>query len=538
MASSSLYYFAKYVCGFTEMEVQPHWELCRFLQYWGSQKDLLILAPRGTFKSSIATVAYPLWRLTKNRDLRILVTGGELANSKNFLSTIRQIVETSVVFRELYGDWRGKGTSAEGNGTWTQTALTFSGRTKPSPQASITASSYKVTKVSQHYDLVVSDDLMNDKTVATKEIIDECEHYHDLLLPVLDPDPETGRPGSRILIGTRWDYDDLYGRLIAKEKQYRKDNVGNYRLMIYDRAAGKVDQDLNVLPGTEYFPSRFPSDYLTRIKNSMRRYFFACQYLNDPLPEGDRPFRLSRIGFFTISEYLGSSGEKLERVNEVNKHGAILPGPVHLTYFLALDPSLSEEDKSDYSAFVVIAVDPQWNIYVWDVVRRHVQPDDILEQLFDLNEKYPLVRTGIESVVFQKTLLWGFNHIARKRNKWFKIDELVPDSTQSKELRILGLEPLVSQGRVFLRCRPGTDLRDSPQNLYHTVVEGQDSLIDEMVRFPKCATDDCMDALAYTLKLLHPAGVPVEKPETEGTFMELRRLSLARNRGTRVRSLR
>lgn len=173
MARSSLYYLAKYVLKFVDVELQPHWELCDFLQKnW--QRDCLILLPRGTFKSSITSVSLPIWLfISHSRDLRILLTGGELGNAINFLGLIKQNFESNPSLRLLFGDF----SANRRKDTWHSKALSIAGRERLRAEESLTAASYSVSKVSQHYDVAIIDDLQNEKNINTKEQIDECEDY-------------------------------------------------------------------------------------------------------------------------------------------------------------------------------------------------------------------------------------------------------------------------------------------------------------------------------------------------------------------------
>ena len=59
---------------------QQHRELCQFIQY-NKKKFKLILMPRYTFKSSIATIGYTLWRLTKNPNTRVRLSAAQAIQS-------------------------------------------------------------------------------------------------------------------------------------------------------------------------------------------------------------------------------------------------------------------------------------------------------------------------------------------------------------------------------------------------------------------------------------------------------------------------
>lgn len=509
MARSSLYYFNKYILGFRDMALQPHWELCQFIEKYAGVDDCLILLPRGTFKSSIITIGYPLWSWLKDRDLRFLISSAELNNSKNFLGLIRDHIERNDRFRSLFGKWDAE----RSKDTWNESALCLSGRSRLAAEASATASSVDVTKVSQHYDKAILDDLQTDKNVASKELIDKIESYLQLLLPILDPQRYEGhdlaqaKPGPRIIVGTRWHFDDVYGRMIAYEQRRRRDGqppaLRMYIKKAFEQGGKKV-----------FFPSRFTVEYLDNLRkaSNMTPYQFSCQYLNDPMPDEESIFKLSRLGWF----YADKDGRGKRQMAGVTSD---LP-PI-LYKFTTIDPSMGETDRSDYTAIITVAVDSEWNIYIWEVLRDRLKPEEILLQMFDVHKRMNPFRMGMESVAFQRMLIWGFERMAETRGDWFYVEPLKTDNTVSKQLRIRGFEPFVTGRKVFLRVRENNDLTQHFTEMYQSLESGQDALVDEMSRFPLGTSDDCLDALAYTPQLIFPAGQPPPEPVHPRSFRAL-----------------
>ena len=514
MAYRSLYYYCKYILEFSEMELQPHWELCQFIQK-NLGLDMLILLPRGNFKSSIISVALPMWLHWRARNLRILLSSYELQNTKNFLGLIRAHIERNDLFRRICGNWESPGE------TWHTTALSLGGRTKFKAEESLTASSIRVTKVSQHYDLAILDDLQTDKNIASKDMIDAVQDYLDLLLPILDPQTEGPlarknlvKHGPRVIVGTRWLFDDIYGRMIAKEVKRRREGKPPALQMLIRRAYNKKRTKV-------YFPTRFPVAYLDSLQeeSNMSKSHFSAQFLNDPLPEADQVFKLSNMGFY-------------HSTHRVMK-GIIRPMPKLFHKFTVLDPSRGESHDSDWSAFVTTAVDTEWNIYGWDVFRdRMIGNEPIIEKMFEIHELHKPLRFGVESVLFQKSIVWGFKRACRVKGKWFHVQPLETDNKISKDWRISGFEPFVTGNTVYLRVEEGTDLTLPNEELYYALVEGQDVLADEMLRFPRAQTKDCLDALAYMPQLIHPARdtTPQDPPDAM-TFGMLKERLARRNSG-------
>lgn len=507
------------------MEVQPHWRVCRWIErhIWD---DKLMLLPRGTFKSSIGSVALPLWLLVHDRNLRILLSSGELANTKTWLSQITAILEKGPVFRALYGNWdENKRTE-----TWHSTALSVAGRTLYTAAESITATSMRVTKVGQHYDFAFIDDLMNEKNVKQSEMIQAAETYIDLLLPILDPPrkipglptPPQDTPGPRFLIGTRWHFDDAYGRTTAKDRAaQREGEPKQWRTYIRSCCAKarlipkrqRTGRNKFLLTGPFFFPSRFSEKHLNKLQRITEAYEFSCQYLNDPMPEGTSVFNPAHFGFYWMEkDALGNwKGQRVLK-------GEVSPLPPALNFFTALDPSLGEHDDSDYCAFVTDAVDSAWNMYIAEVVEEHLIGNDaIIDEMFRIHAEWHPIRFGVESTQFQKSILLGFRAACRERNSWLNVQEL-KGSRMDKDLRIRGFEPHVVRGRFFLRVKAHTDLTLGWQDLYYALESGQESLADQMIRYPLLGRDDVIDAQAYIPHLMVPASDPAPPPKNDFTY--------------------
>jgi hypothetical protein len=537
LARNSLYYFCKYVIGFRDMELQPHWELCQFLQTWGHRADCLVLLPRATFKSSIASVGYPIWRWLQNPDLRFLLSSAELANTKGFLGLISQNLKLSSDFRELFGNW-----DENGGQTWHSTALSIAGRTKLKAENSLTASSIDVSKVSQHYDAGIFDDLQVEKNATSKEFIDKIEGYIQLMLPIIDPQPgQSGESekGPKLLVGTRWHFDDIYGRLIAAEKKRRREGKGpKLRMLIREAFTKKAGK-----PKVYYFPTRFNDAYLDDIAESMTRYRFSCNYLNNPLPDEDQVFSPKYVNYFQVQP--DGSGKVKERIAAgVPDHPELTKMqvrelPRELNFFSLLDPSVGNNADSDFFAFDTLAVDPHFNMYVWDVRRKRFAGDTALalEEMFTIHSLYKPIRMGVESIAFQKYLLWSFKDACRTRGQYLPIQELATDNQITKDMRIKGFQPYWKARRIYLRVGPGVDLDKTPmEELRFHLMEDQDVLLDEAERFPVGTTKDCLDALAYAPQLIFPAAETTTPDISPGTYAWLEREMDRGSRSTKLRA--
>lgn len=492
-AWDSLYFFCKYVLGYKDMRPQPHWELCDFILQYGDS-DCLILLPRGTFKSTVITVGWVLWKLWHNPNLRFLITGAELANSKKFLSVIKDHTEKNEIFRAVCGRWDEK----KGKETWHSEAIHIAPRTDiGTAQDSVTCASSSTTKVAQHYDYAIVDDLVTDKTVTTRDQVEKANDYLNLLLPILDPQPGKSDPGPRILLGTRWRHNDPYGKIIARDRLLNKDGrKSRYRKLIRKAHSPKWDWI--------YFPSRFSRTYLEtlRIESGLTPYAFSCQYLNDPMADGDQPFKRSSLKFYHESDL-----------------------PRALTTFLLCDPAIGLTDRCNFTALVTVSIDVDSVWYIREVTSKRVLPNEAIDLLWKAAERYQPHRIGIEAVLFQKMLAMAFRDEQLRRGRRMNITELKPETHKSKDMRIMALQPYFEAGLIRFPVDKRIALNQSKELQANTVVHGTDVLIDQLLEFPLGEDRDVIDALAYTLYLAYPARVRAGVPQRENTFRSLREMA-------------
>src|SRR5678816_682546 len=96
----SLYFFCKLVLGFHDMTPEFHGQICAYVQR--PRRHKLIVMPRGHLKTSICTIAYSLWRVTQNPELRILIANATATNAEHFVRMIRGVVDSNEMYRWLF----------------------------------------------------------------------------------------------------------------------------------------------------------------------------------------------------------------------------------------------------------------------------------------------------------------------------------------------------------------------------------------------------------------------------------------------------
>lgn len=484
LALDNFFYFSKHVYGNSDMSTM-HGELSEFVTGEGNRK--LILEPRGTFKSTVVTESYVLWRLLHNPNLRILIDNEEYSKAKAFLRAIRDCIEYNEEFRRLFG----KLDSNKYNDTWTEAAFNISTRTERRREANLSCAGLDSTKTGLHYDLIVCDDLVSDKNTKTDGQLKKTIEHYRLLLSLLDPGKEI------IVIGTRWHFADLYGYLLeSDERRKERDQRPLWRKLI--RSAIKPD-------GTLLFPERLTEEFLQEQRFEQGPYIFSCQYMNDPTGGEDAIFKKGWLRFF----------EELPQVP--------------MEFSVVLDPAVGRSKKSDYSAITIRATSADKRRYFVRVMRGRWNPTKTILMLShawqwtkDTYGQEP--RVGMETIAFQWVLAHNAKEMMRAgRIPTFKIHELRRTTETTKHYQIEQLVPIFEAGLVHFRgksvdkCSPGAKLA-----------------IEEYLQFPHGKYDDILDTISYHEELARIPRIPQSERKTDTLLQKV--LNDAKRRG-RARSL-
>ena len=190
----NFFYFAKDFLGYKDLEWGVHGQFISVFESGAPRK--LVVMPRGTFKSTLGSVAYPIWRLLRNPDLTILLDSELYSNSKNFIREIKGHLQSERMTR-LFGDQVGD--------KWDEGEIILKTRRQNIKEASITAGGLGTTKVGQHFGLIIADDM---NSPQNSENVEKCQKVIDHMrysLNILNPG------GEYLIIGTRYHERDLIG---------------------------------------------------------------------------------------------------------------------------------------------------------------------------------------------------------------------------------------------------------------------------------------------------------------------------------------
>ena len=435
-----------------------HREMCNFVDE-RPDKQKLILVPRGHLKSSLVTIGKVLQWIAKDPSTRILIANATYQMAVTFLNVIKRHLTQNPEFIAMFGKL------AEGAEKWSENAITLSQAKVIGGNKESTVFCYGMggNLVSQHFDHIILDDIVNEDTVNTKEQIEKTIQFYRLCQPLLE------KGGELVVIGTVWRDDDLYSWIRDKENGVIQDFNVFLRQAITDDLWDNSKQEF--VKGKVLWPEKYDLNELSKIRRKMGSYTFASQYQNLSIPPSDATFKREWFRYYEQADLRG----------------------VDLNRYLLIDPAISQEAYADYTAMVTVGVDQHSNIYVLDILRERMDPNKIINNIFFQYERWHPQAVGLEEVAFQRSLRYSLKQEMEKRKRYLNIVELSPH-TRTKDQRIKGLQPLYANGKVLHN-------KDLVYNIY---------LEDELLRFPNGKHDDEIDSLSYCLDLISPPKVRVD----------------------------
>lgn len=475
----SVYYLARNVLsaqveksGGKNLMGPQHAELAKDLQnLWKTrhQRDktwVKVEQPRGVLKSTLCTVGYAIWVLLQDANARILIDSAVVGNSKGFLKQIREFFESSychALFGKLYDSKSG----------WNMDNITII-RDGVYPQPSVDTGGLEAVKVSQHYDLIISDDLQNKDNCKTREQREKVKEHARLYRQLLN------KGGMCLFVGTRWDFDDLFALIDEWIEMERKRllprTVFNFHKSSYKYLKDARGVDTDELSKELQFPEILSESELQMIKARDGLWLYSCNMLVRPQSDETAMVQKAWIQYHQLKE------------------GDWDGWNVYAT----VDPSYEGTGASaDDNAIVAFAISPDWDLYVLETWNKKGSRLALCEKLYELDEKYSFKAIGVEAIFHNAQLLPYLKQQFALKGRMLKFEQL-KDGNKTKKQRIEGFVPFVEGGHVFLRPT-------------------QDELENQMIRYDggeSTATkkDDLFDALAYAHRFMR---VPKAVQEAE-----------------------
>ncbi len=483
--------------------VQFHNDLDDYLSNKTYNK-LSIALPRGHGKSTHLSVAYPLWEIAKNHDVRILLVSSTAQIAQSFMSEITGHIEGNNKY-QLWAkaiDSSGKGVvprlrkNRKQQQKWTNDSIVIDRDNLQLKDPTINAVGLFGSILSKRADIIIVDDLVNQENSMTEDQRQKIKDWvYTTLMPVLVPG------GKFIYLGNTWHMDDLMSNLL-KDPQFdvRKkmpaimheatrqdlwDEWSNIHLdetlspedkkkeaaAYYAKNKAEMESGVEVL-----WPERFPYKdlVLLRIANP---YSFARMYQCDPTIRPNQKFKESEIeeALRKGKDLVLQDAERTEYETENTTSG--------------LDLAISLDAQSDDT--VLLSIDRvkygSGDIKAGDYVIRNIErgkmrPKDVRDMVARHDA---IVKPGgirVESVAYQESMSRDLEDAGIPITSYHTGKE-----KNDPDIGVNSLSIILAQGKVVL---PYSN-RDTRTRKLITL------LINEMRAYPDGHTGDSLMALWF-----------------------------------------
>lgn len=366
-----------------------------------SQQKTLVLAPRGTGKTSLDSILFPAHRILFQLSKFIVMVSAsstsavlQAENLKNELMTNEHIIRNFPSFK---------------SGSFSRDQWTTSNGVMVLPRGS--RQQIRGLLYNRHRpDLIIVDDLEDPENVRSE---DQRKYLKEWFFADLANSIDRGSKSWRIVVvGTL-----LHEASLLAELQEQSD--------------WKV---INLALCDDSFKSNWP-EFMSdeEVSNLVQSYreaneldVFYREYMNVPISSEDAVFRKDYFKYYENRDLY----DKL------------------LTHFIIIDPAKTVKSHADFSAILCVGVCRD-GIYFRDLMCGHFYPDDLYEHAFQMAEAYQAISIGIEVTSLNEFVLFPFKNFLRQKNWSGTLVELKPRGNQKKELRIEALSPLYRRGLIY-----------------------------------------------------------------------------------------
>ena len=425
-----------------------------------SVRRVLIAAPRGTAKSTVTTLIYPLWKVAfkpSDEDLFIVIISESQAQSINFLSRIKYHLTHSDKFKEIFGDF-GPTTAKR----WTNNDIVLANGAR----IIAVGTGQRVRGFIEgdtRPNLIIVDDFESELNAFTMEARAKNRKWiTEAVIPSLSDD------GKIAMIGTVISEDCfLY---------WAKDSPA-WKVLWYSI----WDEDEKSI-----WPERFPKSRIMEIKREFESVGnlngFYQEYMNIAQSPDNAPFK---------PEWMQLHHYDFERINgqnclvrEVGDERKVKPVEV----YAGVDPASSLSATADFFVIATIAVDSDNNKYIVDLFRDRISPAEQPGKIIELYKKFRPKRMNIETTGYQEALRTAVRELMLEGNLYIPgLERGVKPRTRKSE-RLLSLVPMFAKKSFYWR----------PEDLV-----GQ----QEFLSYPRGKHDDVMDSIWTALERHKPCRI-------------------------------
>ena len=493
MCSKSLMMFAKTYfkeyCSYENSRFHEEtYEILQGIQKKRNQR-VAIAAPREHAKSTIISLIFVLWVACYKQDRCIVIASNTAKQAEDLLYDVRHAIRQNELLVQDFPD-----VCEPPNPKWRKDEIILKNSVRilsAGTESELRGKRYKQYRPS----LIILDDAEQTGDMFSKEVRERLFNWFTKVILNL------GSKTTNIIVsGTIHHYDSLLHQLTSEDefpgwvkRRYQAIEVWAVHPDLWDKWAQiyrnrekysdecgpeaarefYLDNKESMLEGTKVlWPAKETYYDLMVMKERGGELSFYSEKQNEPLGGSNYWFPQEALVYW--EDRFNSTQELLNFLGD-NK---IILG--------AIDPSMGESKRSDYSAFITAVLDKRDGvIYVIGADIGRWKPTELMTRVISTYCKWEHKQIGFEENGFQKVLGKDLIQMSDKQGKHIPISFI--KNTARKEERILRLEPMIRQGRIQFS-------------------HSHNELIQEILHYPKGAHDDGIDALSMMLDVSEKVG--------------------------------
>lgn len=406
-------------------------------------KNILILDPRGEFKTSIS-IGKMLQNWINFPEIAILRMSGVEDLVERAVRETKDHLLTNSILRELYREhvpWDDKKNGPRAPERFgTQGEITTPMRKVPRREPTISISTLASRKAGSHYEWMCGDDLVNEKNYQTRELLQQTIDDFDLARNLMNPG------GVRELDGTPYDWSDLYGHITEKENERRQKGLAPlwkiHRRPIWTddfefatRNGFFIPQDYKPGDLILLHPERWGLKELAEIQAD-NPYFFNCQRLMNPMPVAADSFPMNELIRKTVKR------DKYPDTGMLN---------IYMGWkFDFIDP------EAEPAVGVVGGWDSKGRLFIIDLVMGIFKPSQLIDLMVNFWQKWPISRMVLADNKKERMLEPGLMSRLRQLRLSFPIDWVKFGGQEQNDdgmiAHTLALEPLLRENQLWFHA--------------------------------------------------------------------------------------
>ncbi len=417
-------------------------------------KKICIVAPRHHAKSSIGACVFPLFHICFDEGPKLVVLSSKtLGHAVRLLDTIKNVLEYSKRFRAIFGYWGSHTARA-----WTKYEVVL----KDGTLITTRGTGQQVIGLKhgdQRPTLFIVDDPEDINNTKTDEAMEQnLKWLMTQVLPGLD-----AMKGRILVIGT-----PQHQRCIVETLP----QMGGWTTKHYQAMSDDGEDVLwpEVWSKKKLLSEKGDLESIGRVSMFYREYM--CQIVGDE----EQMFKEDDIQYYD-GHLLPNEDSELMTLRMTYPY----EGDIPVFVFMGVDPASSTKQHADYSTIVPVAVDTNNNRYILPFYRHRVKPMELADNVIAYWRRYNPMKTRIETVGYQEMLRDYLRTKSEELGIFIPGIELKNNPRTQKSVRLESMQPFFVQKKVWIK-------------------KDMDSLVGELLLYPRGKHDDLLDGLYYAMK--------------------------------------